>query len=229
MSEAWVILETSGRGGHVGLAVDDRVAGEVALDPARRHNRDLAPAMATLLADAGLKPADLAGVMVSVGPGSFTGLRVGVMTAKSLAWALDCRLVPVPTFHAIAEQSPDDATTVDVISDALKGLVYAQRFYRSDVGWLPVNDLRIVPAVDWAGDLSDEVWVSGPGVGLHAAIIPADTPQVPPAVRTASVTGVLRVGLRTDPLTPSEIAGLEPLYLRPSSAEEAAARKAQGQ
>lgn len=225
MSEAWVVLETSGRGGQVGLFVVGRPSGEIGLDPARRHNRDLVPAIDTLLADARLKPADLSGVMVSVGPGSFTGLRVGVMTAKALAWALDCRLVPVPTFHAIAEQSPDEATTVDVISDALKGLVYAQGFRRTEVGWEPTDELRIVSAVEWAVQLSAGSWVSGPGVGLHAATIPADSTCVPAEIRTATVAGVFRVGLRLTPLSRDQINGLEPLYLRPSSAEEAANRK----
>ena len=120
MSETWLLLETSGRGGRIGVAVAGRVVRSANLDAARRHNRDLAPAVAALLPSDGLT-----GVMVSVGPGSYTGLRVGVMSAKALAYATGCRLVAVPTFHTIAEQTPPEATTVEVIADALQGQVYA--------------------------------------------------------------------------------------------------------
>jgi len=224
MGERWLILETSGRGSRVGVAVGGRVARSADLDPARRHNRDLAPTAAALLAAEGIKPAELTGVMVSVGPGSFTGLRVGVMSAKALAYVTGCRLVAVPTFHAIAEQSPAGAT-VEVISDALQGLVYAQRFRWVDAErWEPADELRIVPAADWAGRLTAGVWVSGPGLDVHDRAIPAEVPRVPAADRVPGLAAVYGVGLRLVPLSAAEVMRLEPLYLRPSSAEEKAAR-----
>ncbi len=229
MGERWLLLETSGRGGRVGVAAGGRVARAADLDPARRHNRDLAPTAAALLAADGINPAELTGVMVSVGPGSFTGLRVGVMSAKALAYATGCRLVAVPTFHAIAEQAPAAAAVVDVISDALQGLVYAQRFRRIDAErWWPADELRIEPAAAWAARLSPDVWVSGPGVEVYERLIPAAVPRVPAADRMPGLEAVLRVGLRLAPLTPAEVMRLEPLYLRPSSAEEKAAKAGGG-
>lgn len=224
MSEAWVVLETSGRGGHVGLAVGGELRGEVALDPARRHNRDLAPAISRLLTEQGLSPTSLTGVMVSIGPGSFTGLRVGVMTAKSLAWALDCQLVTVPTFDAIAEQSPLEARVVDVIADALQGLVYSQRFERNDGISAGASSLIIEPATEWAARLGSVVWVSGPGVEIHTSVIPPDVPRVPSHQSRPNLGSIFAVGRRRQPLTRDELLQLEPLYLRASSAEEKAAR-----
>src|SRR5262245_31880584 len=124
MGESWLLLETSGRGASVGLAVGEQVVRTASLDPARRHNRDLAPTVAAILQAQAIKPVALTGVMVSVGPGSFTGLRVGVMSAKALAYATGCRLVAVPTFAAIAEQAPAGAEKLWAIADALQGLVY---------------------------------------------------------------------------------------------------------
>lgn len=221
MGEPWLLLETSGRGGHVGLAVGGAVA-QTALDPARRHNRDLAPAADELLRAAGLTPKQLRGVMVSVGPGSYTGLRVGVMSAKALAYATGCRLVAVPTFHAIAEQAPADVGVVDVIADALQGLVYAQRFRRADAGREPADALRIEPFDTWAEKAGDG-WVSGPGVDAYEERVRG--PVVPAGSRTPGVEALYRVGLRLSPLSTAEVMRLEPLYLRPSSAEEKAARK----
>lgn len=222
MSEPWIILETSGRGGAVGLALEGRIVGEAALDPARRHNRDLAPAVAELLSAHSLTPRQVFGVMVGVGPGSYTGLRVGIMSAKALAWATGCRLVAVPTFHAIAEQSPPPANAVEVISDALQGLVYVQRF-RGDGGkWEPANELKIELASTWAQQLGEGACVSGPGVAVYHAMIPPTVLRVGVEHRTPAISAMFRVGLRFPAVSESELMQLEPLYLRGSSAEEKA-------
>src|SRR5687768_10817067 len=127
MSENWLLIETSGRVGKVGLARGGAVARAADLDATRRHARDLAAAVDAHLKGEGLRPADLTGVMVGVGPGSYTGLRVGLISAKALAYALGCRLVPVPTFAAIAERAPAEAGHLWVIADALQGQIYLQR------------------------------------------------------------------------------------------------------
>src|SRR5690349_573125 len=109
MSESWLLIETSGRVGKVGLARGGGVVRSADLDATRRHARDLTAAVDGLLRAEAIGPRDLAGVMVSLGPGSYTGLRVGVMAAKALAYATGCRLVPVGTFAAVAEQAPAEA------------------------------------------------------------------------------------------------------------------------
>src|SRR5205807_5119629 len=99
-----LILETSGRVGQVALARGPIILRTRQLSETRRHARDLAPAVAELLAAEGFTPRDLQGIIVSRGPGSYTGLRVGVMSAKALAYAVGCSLVAVDTFAAIALQ-----------------------------------------------------------------------------------------------------------------------------
>lgn len=228
MSEPWLILETSGRGGSVGLALNGAVVRTVALDPARRHNRDLAPAVAGLLADAGLTPKDVTGVMVGVGPGSYTGLRVGIMSAKAFAWATGCRLVPVPTFHAIAWRTPVVATVVDVISDALQGMVYVQRFRGNGERMEPADDLRIEPAAEWAARIEPDGWVSGPGLAVYDGLIPARVPRVPKEFWTPTIDTMYLAGGRLPAIGAEELARLEPLYLRGSSAEEKAKASVSG-
>src|SRR6516225_5973122 len=83
-------LETSGRVGRVGLAEGPELILERTLDASRRHAQDLAPSVAKLLHLRGWRPCDLDGVVVSIGPGSYTGLRVGVISAKALAFATGC-------------------------------------------------------------------------------------------------------------------------------------------
>ena len=97
MPDPWLILETSGRTGLVGVAVGDAVVASRSLDGAKRHNRDLVPTCAELLVETGFTATQLAGVMVGLGPGSYTGLRVGLMAAKGFAMATGCAFVAVPT------------------------------------------------------------------------------------------------------------------------------------
>src|SRR5829696_6432985 len=109
MSESWLILETSGRVAQVGLARGGAVVRSSRLEETRRHARDLASTVDAMLKTEGLSPRDLTGVMVSRGPGSYTGLRVGLISAKALAYATGCHLVAVDTFAAIAHQAPQEA------------------------------------------------------------------------------------------------------------------------
>ena len=226
MSECWLIIETSSRGGQIGLAVDGVVAHHAQLDPTRRNNRDLAPTTGSLLQAGGFTPKQLAGVMVSQGPGSFTGLRVGVMSAKVLAYATGCKLVAVPTFWAIAAQTPAHFDQVEVIADGLQGLVYAQRFHRTADRWEAAEPLHLEPATTWVSRLTPEVCVTGPGVVLHDASIPQTIPRAEVTNRGPGLNALFQIGSRLPPLSRSDLMQLEPLYLRPSSAEEQAARAA---
>jgi tRNA threonylcarbamoyladenosine biosynthesis protein TsaB len=123
-----LILETSQRLAQVALAEGDQVIAARSLEEARRHARDLAPALHELLAERSWAARSLEAIFVSRGPGSYTGLRVGVMSAKVLAYATGCALLAVDTFAALARQS--GAKLVDVIADAQQERVYAQRFWR---------------------------------------------------------------------------------------------------
>lgn len=225
-SESWLSIETSGRVGKLGLARGGAVVRAVDLDASRRHARDLTAVVATMLEAESLYAADLTGVMVGIGPGSYTGLRVGIVAAKSLAYATGCRLVAVPTFHAIAVQAPAEARSVWVIADALQGQLYLQHFERgAEESLSPVDDLRIERAEDWLNRAGPDVWITGPGVNVHADRIPKDFHLVPEADREPSVASLFAVGKSIAPASREAIFGLEPLYLRGSSAEEKAKRE----
>lgn len=224
MGEPWLLIETSGRGGLVALAVGGAVVGERTLDPARRQNRDLAPFAAELLSAAGLTPKSLRGVMVSVGPGSYTGLRVGLISAKVLAYAVGCELVAVPTFAAIAELAPPELPSLDVISDGLQGLVYCQRYARTDGVMAATNPLTILTLAEWVA--TGPKAVSGPGVALADALLDASVIRASLDLRTPTAASLLAAGRRVAPVSRGELFALEPLYLRPSSAEEQATKRA---
>jgi tRNA threonylcarbamoyladenosine biosynthesis protein TsaB len=227
MPDSWLILETSGRIARVGLARSGSVVRSVSLDDTRRHARDLAATVGQLLSAESLSPSELSGVMVSRGPGSYTGLRVGLMSAKALAYTTGCKLIAVDTFAAIAAQAPVGSERQWVIADALQNHIYVQGFSRSTSGeWLPENELRIERVEDSLKRAVPGTWMSGPGVKVYADRIPSDSPCVPEADREPRVESVFRVGQHLPPLSREQLFSLEPLYLRGSSAEEKA--KAEG-
>ncbi len=211
-----LLLETSGRTAQVALAEGDSLLSARRLDESRNHARDLAPAVADLLAGAGWKPRDIAAVVVSRGPGSYTGLRVGLMSAKTFAYAAGCALLAIDTFPVIAAQAPADADPLDVIADAQQQKVYLQRFARGQ----PASPLVIRPVAEWLAD-APAPWVSGPGLRLHLGHLPAPVRAVDEALREPRPESLLALGLRRYGAGErDDLVAVEPLYLRPSSAEE---------
>ena len=215
----WLVLETSGRVGQVGVARAGVLLAERRLDEARRHARDLAPAVAELLAEQGWSAQDLAGVIVSRGPGSYTGLRVGIMSAKTLAYAAGCDLVAVDTFAVIAAQTPPEAERVDVLANAQQDKLYVQSFVRQEGGWQASTPLSIVPAATWLMNRSRDAWVSGPGLALVADRLSGECRRVADAL--PGLPSLLRLGMQRHELGErDDIWKVEPLYARASSAEE---------
>jgi tRNA threonylcarbamoyladenosine biosynthesis protein TsaB len=211
-----LILETSHRVGKVALASAETIVGERTLDESRRHARDLAPAIRELLTQQGWRASELDGVIVSRGPGSYTGLRVGIISAKTLAFATGCTLLAIDTFDAIRLQAPAGIPNLDVIADAQQDKVYVQRF-----GTHP-EPLTILPLAMWLESaLAWHVAVTGPGLETFGAQLPAALNVLPRENWLPQPASLLSLGLerfrngeRDHPFA------LEPLYLRASSAEE---------
>ena len=216
-----LILETSGRTAQVALARGEELRGVRRLDEVRRHARELAPATAALLAEQAWRPRDVQAVIVSRGPGSYTGLRVGIMSAKTFAYAAGCAVLAVDTFAALALQAPTSVSWIDVLADAQQDKVYVQSFVRAGEGWQPATELAIRRFADWLDSREPSAWAMGPGLFKWAPQLPPEVPKVDAPLWEAQPASLLRLGLaryrageRDDPWT------LEPLYLRPSSAEE---------
>jgi tRNA threonylcarbamoyladenosine biosynthesis protein TsaB len=216
-----LLLETSGQVGLVGLARGEDVLAVRRLDETRRHARDLAPSVGELLREQGWQPRDLAGVVVSRGPGSYTGLRIGLMSAKTLAYATGCALLGIDTFAAIARQAPAGCLRLEVIADAQKDLVYVQPFIGVGESWQQAGELTIRPFGDWAGQLPPEAWVSGPGLVKWRAKLPAEALCADEKDWNPRAESLLALGLaRYRANERDDVFALEPLYLRASSAEE---------
>ena len=221
MDGRWLLLETS-EVARAGLAIDGQIVATVELPKGREHNRNLVPAVSKLLEEHGFKPADLTGIAVGTGPGSYTGLRIGLMLAKSLAYATSCRLIAVPSFHSLAAQVTD-AHEVDVIADALKQTVYVQKFGDANANGVrqPLNELRAAKVTDWLASLRSGQTVTGPGLELYRGAVPG-TVSTTSKESEGMIAALWNVARTMPELSRAELFSLEPLYVRGSSAEEKA-------
>ena len=120
---------------------------------------------------------------VSVGPGNFTGLRIGLATAKTLAWSLKCPLVPVPTMEALAARVPFHPDPVGVVMDAKRGEVFWGLFRcREDRPEMLEGPLRL-PLVDLPAHLSLPLLLTGPGLDAHREALANCCPRGSPGPR----------------------------------------------
>jgi tRNA threonylcarbamoyladenosine biosynthesis protein TsaB len=148
-------LETTDRIGSVAAAADDNLLAELMLDHSQRSAQSLLPAVHALLGQVGWLPADVQLVAVSVGPGSFTGLRVGVTAAKVFAYAVGAEVLGVNTFETIAANCLDtQCSEVSVVIDAQRGEVVVQSFVRQADGCIqPAGPEELLDADVWLARL----------------------------------------------------------------------------
>lgn len=181
---------------------------------ARRHGELLAPGIRAVLARAGRSRHELTDVAVGIGPGPFTGLRVGLVTARALADALGIAVHGVCTLDILAWAVRHDGPFA-VATDARRREVYWARY---EAPQRRVTD----PAVDWPAVVAPEVAglpVAGEGAVKYPDSFPvAIAPALPSAADLAELTARRLI-------TPAELLPPAPLYLRRPDAVEPGARK----
>ncbi|MBX6750826.1 MAG: tRNA (adenosine(37)-N6)-threonylcarbamoyltransferase complex dimerization subunit type 1 TsaB, partial [Micromonosporaceae bacterium] len=159
----------------------------------RAHGELLAPAMTAVLADAGVRAADLAAIVVGVGPGPFTGLRVGLVTAATMAQALAipaygvCSLDAIGWASAEGDRSRGGGLTL-VATDARRREIY-WALYRNGVAVTPPAVDRPAAAVEQIADRGVQAAV-GDGAVRYASLLPfpvLDEPRYPPALALAQL------------------------------------------
>ena len=214
-----LLLETSHQPGLVGLAQGKELLAQRRLESGRHNARDLAPAIAGLLSEQGWAASDLDAVAVGRGPGSYTGLRVGIMSAKTMAYVTGCPLVGIDTFAVVAARTPG-GERIDIIADAQKEAVYVQGFERDGVSWRAIDELRIMEFGAWIDGRDHSTWVGGPGLVRYRERMPEAVVTSQPECWTPGLDSLLSLAsVRLDAGERDDPFALEPLYLRASSAE----------
>lgn len=227
---AWTLaIETSTRQGSLALLQDGKFCRELPLELGTAHGQSLLPGVASLLQQQQLKPGDLRLVAVSQGPGSYTGLRVGVVCAKLLAWSLQIPLVAVDTLQALAAGHETPAERLWVVTDAQRDAVYAACFsLKTPHAPQTLVPTLVLPVQQLATQIHTGDLVRGLAVDklleaspeLARAVVPALTGEVggtllSPTARWVGQEGIAAFGRGEL----SDARSLTPVYLRQSSAE----------
>lgn len=228
-------LDTATMVSSVALAGADKLVAELTLHTDKHHSEQLMPHIADIFRLANVAKSELKGIAVSIGPGSFTGLRIGLATAKALAYALAVPIIGVPTLAALAYGCLAPGTVISPLLDAQKGNVY-QGLYAWDDGQLQqINSPRVVSLATALTDLT-QYDVPAIVLGEAAVMYAAEIKQVkqnillaPPHLIMPRAGNIALLGqhLLAQGST-DDVLSLEPLYIRRSEAEELWERRQQG-
>lgn len=226
-----ILLAVETSGATASIAIVDRsgnIHERIADGAGRQRTRTLVSDIDRLLRDCGIQPKEIESVAVSAGPGSFTGLRIGIVFAKTFSWSIGAHLIAVDTFATIAHQTRDSIAghdvqirdgSITVISDAQRG-----EFFAADFVTIPGSDelavitpLRIIRTED----LSPNSIITGPGIEKLPPSTQSLLRLAEPEFRQPRAASIARTALKmaareqfADPDT------LEPIYVRRSYAEE---------
>jgi tRNA threonylcarbamoyladenosine biosynthesis protein TsaB len=202
----WIPGEGARRRGHA-EAVDRR-----------RHTELLTPSIKAVLAEAGAAPDTLSAIAVGVGPGPYTGLRVGLVTARAMGASLSIPVHGVCTLDAIAWASGRDEPFA-VATDARRKEVYWARY---DSSRARATEPAVGPASDVLEGAPEGLPVIGEGAALYPEVLGASGHE--PLLPTASAVGELAVARLAGEKGP-DLLPPEPLYLRRPDAREPGPRK----
>lgn len=208
----------------VAICEDSHVLAETIVDCGRTHTERLIGTVDWVMRESGLSQSDLDALAITVGPGSFTGVRVGASAWKGLALALGLPLIPVPTLDAMTRLSVFRDTVVCPLLDARMGEVYGAVYEFSGTTRMKRTPDMVCPVEKLLEGLPGKAFFFGDGLKLYGdrirALIP-DAQFLPShcsvprgAAVAAEAVELLASGICTDP------ARVVPVYLRQSQAEQ---------
>src|SRR2546421_4044522 len=219
-------IETSGRIGSVAIVDDGRVVAEDSFAHGLQHAAEMIPRIDALLRGQGWSPADLRELYVSAGPGSFTGLRIGITLAKTVAFATGAMIAAVPTVEVLARNAPPEARNLIIVLDAKREQIYGARLVRdeSESDWRIEEPAHLDSLVQMLSQSPRPVRLIGEGIPFHQKFLPADDASVivtAPELWRARASAVASVGYRMlregQSTQPQQ---LLPIYIRRPEAEE---------
>lgn len=206
-------FDTSSTALSVALLEDSSLLAETVINIKQNHSVNLMPTIDFLLTAAGLTPGDLDRIVVAEGPGSYTGLRMAVATAKTLAYSLKIDLVGVSSLASLALASQQEGLVIPLI-DARRRNVYAG-FYLKGKALEPDRHASLLSIME---QLEDQEELSF--VGEVAAFEEEIKEHFPKAKVLTSLPSAYQIGKLGQKLPPCEVHSFVPNYLKRVEAEE---------
>jgi tRNA threonylcarbamoyladenosine biosynthesis protein TsaB len=217
-------IDTSTMTAAVGMVEDNQVLVDLKFDVKVTYSEVLMPTIETALKMVGFNLGDLDGLAISIGPGSFTGLRIGLSTVKGLCLATGKPLAAVPSLDALASQSLFCRYQVVPLLDAKKNEVYAAIYNTGEGEVQRESDFWAIDVSDLAKKISSKTLFVGPGAKLYRKelidLLGKKAYFAMGEQSTPSGASVARIGARKLAGGKAEkISELEPFYIRKSEAE----------
>jgi tRNA threonylcarbamoyladenosine biosynthesis protein TsaB len=218
-------LETATLAGSIAIVDDEEgLIGEAAVNVKLAHSERLMPSIEWLLNASGISIKDIDAFALSIGPGSFTGLRIGLSTVKGFAFASGKSVVPVPTLDAFARTMPFCRHTVCPMLDARKKEVYAGLYRWDSNGCTKIMPETAIAPEDLLKKIEEPVVFMGEGAVIYKDMITeslktkalfAPSSKMSPSAATVAEIAIEQInqGITTDPVS------LAPYYIRKSEAE----------
>ena len=211
-------IDTSSSSLSVAVMDDDLLKGEFTLNHKLTHSEQMMPLLDSLLSHLELKMSDIDLIGVSVGPGSFTGIRIGVAAANAMAMALDIPVVGISSLEAMAYTAGETAYTIVSTFDAQRDRFYfnAYRFENSELKALETEDVLEKEDLIKKLESYDKVLLLGDAVFINE-VLPLNVKTAKRAVRYVRASSVCELAHRDYLLGKTGFA--VPVYLRKSQAE----------
>ena len=217
-------IDTATKVCSVALCRDGEITAEYNINMGMTHSEGLLPQLEQLLKRTNTKKQDIDLIAVSMGPGSFTGLRIGLATAEAMAYSWQCLLHGVDTLKALAYNIPLEGFIISPVLDAQKGNYY-QALYQWQEGKLVelaatevVNKDRLLERIV---EFGMPALILGECKKLEKVEMPANVKLAPKTFLMPKASSVaLLAEVEFDPKADKKIFGLEPYYIRRSEAEE---------
>lgn len=212
-------IDTSTDEASVALAEDEAILGELSWRAAGNHSRHLTPAIEHLFSLAGLRPASLSTVVSAIGPGSFSGIRVGLSHAMGMAMGLSIPLVGVSTLDIVGLQASAGNSSVWAVLDAGRGQVFAAHYVGEDDRWRRDSEYLLVTPPELEALVGNGDLLAGSAAERMAAVRGNGAMTGPWAPRRAGFLAEL--GRRYLAASGGDqLHTVQPIYLRRSAAEE---------
>lgn len=206
-------FDTSSKALSVAILDGENLLADVTVNIKKNHSINLMPAIDFLMKAVDLKPTDLDGISVAQGPGSYTGLRVAVATAKTLAYTLNIELVGVSSLYALAAAADFDGLVVPVI-DARRNNVYAG-FYKDGQSLKDDQHMNFADVLEAVKDEESVMFV-----GEVANFSNQIAESLPQAKVLSVLPSAYAIGKRGQELQPVDVDSFVPSYLKRVEAEE---------
>lgn len=232
-------LDSSAAVASVALCEDDSLISEFSLCDQNKHSETLLPMLESMLKLAGIELSDIDLFAVTNGPGSFTGIRIGISLIKGLAFGSGKPCIGVPTLEALAYNLSGEDGLICPVMDARRGQVYNALFEMKDGIPARLCEDRLILAQDLCNELnrcSQAIYLVGDGYDMAANLLglpenqPINLRVTPTTVRVAHAASVARAAKvryhRGERLSDSE---LLPVYLRASQAEQERTERLSGE